>query len=231
MSGGGGGPLDFDDEPRGPGAPSPAPSPGAREPDPGPPPPARRRRITDRSTWAIGVVALVFVVLVTINAVGGDGVSPGGPQPGDDLPPFATPLASAPPREDEDANVDLERACSVRGEGILNICEEAEQGPVVFALFPTDAGRCRRVLDQFARVRPRLPEVRFVAVGSRGDRADLRARRVPFPLGWDRDGAVATAYGLVGCPQITFARRGGRVVETTRKELSDAELVRRAAGL
>ena len=34
-------------------------------------------------------------------------------------------------------------ACSVRGAGILNICELYEQGPVVLALF-IDAGSCPR---------------------------------------------------------------------------------------
>ena len=40
-------------------------------------------------------------------------------------------------------------------------------------------------------------------------------------------GALASLYGLVGCPQVTFARRGGRVVESVRAPLTDAELVRR----
>ena len=86
-------------------------------------------------------------------------------------------------------------------------------------------------MEQFDRLARRLRDVRFVAVGSRGDREDLLGRRHAFPVGWDRDGGVATAYGLVGCPQITFARRGGAVVETTRQELTDEEITRRAERL
>ncbi len=190
------------------------------------PPPARPPGAS-RYTWFIGVVAFLLVVLVTINAVDDQGTETGGPEGGGKLLPFATPLADAPAREqgDEDANLETAKACSIRGPGILNMCEQYEQGPVVFALFPADAGRCRAVLDQFDRLSRRMRDVQFVAVGSRGERSDLKARRHDYPVGWDRDGGIATAYGLVGCPQITFARKGGAVVETTREELTDAELV------
>jgi hypothetical protein len=198
----------------------------------GAPPPARPPGAS-RYTWFIGVVAFLFLVLVTINAVDDQGAEPGGPAGGEKLLAFAVPRADAPARQDgnEDANLDSDRACEVRGPGILNICEEWEQGPVVLALFPTDASRCRSVVDQFDRIARRLRDVRFVAVGSRGDRAELRGRRHDFPVGWDRDGGVATAYGLVGCPQITFARKGGAVVETTRQELSDEEIAAKAERL
>ena len=196
------------------------------------PPPARPPGVS-RYTWFIGVVAFLFLVLVTINAVDDQGAEPGGLDRGAKLLPFAVPRADAPARKegDEDANLDAERACKVRGPGILNICQEYEQGPVVLALFPTDASRCAGVIEQFDRLARRLRGVRFVAVGSRGNRGDLRGRRHDFPVGWDRDGGVATAYGLVGCPQITFARQGGAVVETTRQALTDEEIARRAERL
>lgn len=220
------GPLDFDDEPRPDRAPG-APPPGA--PPPGAPPPAKPSGM-NRYTWFLGVVGFLLVVLVTLNSVTSEGVNPGGPDAGGRLAPFAAPLADAPERPDEDANVDERKACGVRGPGILNICERAERGPVVLALFPTDAARCRSVLDQFDRIAPRFPRAGFVAVGSRGDRDTLRGRR-PYPVAWDKDGAVASGYGLVGCPQISFAERGGKVVLTTRRELSDAELAGRVREL
>ena len=178
-----------------------------------------------RYTWFLGVVGFLLLVLVTLNSVETGGVRGGGPETGDELVPFAVPLADAPPRPDrkEDANVDEDRACRVRGPGILNVCELYERGPVVLALFPTDGTECRAVLRQFERVAPRYPRVSFAAVGSSGDRDTLRGRWA-FPVGWDRDRAVASVYGLVGCPQITFADRGGKVVETTRRALSDGEL-------
>ena len=218
------GPLGFgeDDEPRR-DAPSGSSDPPPTRPSPPPPEPARPVGAS-RYTWFVGVVAFLLIVVAILNSISSGGVDPGGPDQGDRLVPFAVPLASAPPRPDEDANVDPDKACGVRGPGILNMCELADRGPVVFTLFPTDGARCRAVLDQFARAAPRLKGVTFAAVGSRGEREALSARRDPFPVGWDRDGAVASIYGLVGCPQITFARRGGDVMLTTRRELTDSEL-------
>lgn len=218
------GPLDFGDEPiRGDEPVHPG---GAADSPGGAPPPPEPARPTgaSRYTWFLGVVAFLLVVVAILNSIGSEGVSPGGPDAGDRLVPFAVPLADAPPRRDDDANIDPQRACAVRGQGVLNICALAERGPVVFALFPTEGGRCREVLDQFARVAPRFDGVQFVAVGSRGDRDILRGRDDPFPVGFDRDGAVSSVYGLAGCPQITFARRGGDVLRTTRRPLSDSEL-------
>jgi hypothetical protein len=220
------GPLDFRDEEerRDP--------PRETERRPEAPPPARPPNVS-KYTWFVGVVAFLVLILVTVSAVDNQGAEPGGPVRDERLIPFAAPLAAAPPRADgqEDANLDSERACRVRGEGIFNMCDEAERGPVVLAIFPTEAGRCASVMDQFDRLARRMPDVRFVAVGARGDRDDLRGDEHPFPVVWDRDGSVATVYGLVGCPQITFAREGGQVVTTTRRELTDAELRERVSRL
>lgn len=215
------GPLDFEDDPR-----EEKRRPIQRAPQA--PPPARRPG-AGRYTWFIGVAALLLIAVVGLNAIRTERVSSGGPEAGAKLPPFAVPLAEA--ELVGDANVALKAgegakraACDVRGPDILNVCELAEQGPVVLALFPTEAGRCRSVARQLARMRERFPDVRFAAVGSRGNRRDLERLAAPFPVGWDRDGAVASIYGLVGCPQVTLARRGGEVVATTRTELTDDEL-------
>jgi hypothetical protein len=52
-------------------------------------------------------------------------------------------------------------------------------------------------------------------VAIRGDRSNVRAlvRRHgwQFPVGYDRDGALANLFRLAVCSQITFADRGGRV--------------------
>jgi hypothetical protein len=186
-----------------------------------PPPAGRPGR--GRYTWFLGVVAFLLLTLVTLNSITSRGVQSGGPDSGGKLLPFAVPLAAAAPRKDDDANVDRDHVCTVRGRGILNICELSERGPVVLALFPTEGGRCRSVLAQLQRIAPRFPRVEFAAVGIAGDRTDLGGQW-SFPVGSDKDRAVASIYGLVGCPQVTFAQRGGNVIETTRRELSDGEL-------
>jgi hypothetical protein len=212
------GPLDFDERPA-----EQPPERRAEAPPPGRPP-------SSRYTWFLGVVAVLLIALVMVNALRSEGVTTGGPQADDRLAPFAVPLAEAASREDEDANVNVERACHVRGEGILNICEEAERGPVVLALFPTRAGQCRGVLGQLERLAPRFEGVSFLAVGSGGDRETIAGAR-EVRVGWDRDNAVASVYGLAGCPQVTFARGGGWVVETTHRELTDEEIAERVRRL
>jgi hypothetical protein len=225
------GPLDFDD---GRDAPPPEPAPRPRPPAP---PPARRPG-AGRTTWVLGVVALVLIALVLVNSLRSEGIETGGPRAGGTLPPFAVPAADSSLQGD--ANVATEEtkgtaagerpACEVRGRDIVNICELAERGPVVLAVFPTDAERCRAVLDQFDRLAPAFRgRVTFVSVGSRGDRKRLRGHR--HPVGWDADGAVATVYGLAGCPQITFAERGGRVRGAVHRPLADEALRRRAERL
>jgi hypothetical protein len=223
------GPLDFGDEG---GRADVRPEP-RREPRPEPPaepPPPARPPGASRYGWFIGVAAFLLLAVVTINSITTGGGQPGGPAGGDRLVAFAVPLADAPSRPDEDANVDRERACRVRGPGILNMCEQWERGPVVLALFPTNADRCRAVMDQLERMRARFPEVAFVAVGSAGDRDQLKGRS-PLLVGWDRDRAVASVYGLVGCPQVSFATKGGKVIDTVRREIGDAEFARKVEAL
>jgi hypothetical protein len=68
------------------------------------------------------------------------------------------------------------------------------------------------------RLRERFPDVRFAAVAIKGDRERLRGivreHGWQMPVGYDRDGAVANAYGVAVCPTITLVRRGGDVVRS-----------------
>jgi hypothetical protein len=70
--------------------------------------------------------------------------------------------------------------------------------------------------------------VGFAAIATLGDRDELRERVRSqgwgLPVGHDQDGAVANAYAVAVCPQITFARRGGEVVRTTFGSQDEAEL-------
>jgi hypothetical protein len=240
------GPLDFDDD-------DPE---GARrwahrrDPDLDPPQRGAERRSVpvprppgmSRYTWFLGVVAVLLIAVVTLNSIRSGGGRSSGLVAGDTLPPFATPLALS--ALDGDANVARKAnqgdagarpACDVRGPQILNACELWERGPVVLAFFATRGGRCVSQLDGIERVRRRFPAVQFAAVAVRGDRGEVRrlVRRHgwSFPVGFDRDGALANVYHVAVCPQLTFARRGGKVVETTFGSLSDAELAAQAKRL
>jgi hypothetical protein len=183
-----------------------------------------------RYTWFLGVVAFLLIVVAILNGISTEGPQTGGPDRGSNMQPFATPLAASDlegdanvATEDDQGEFGKRAACKVRGPEILNICELYERGPVILAIFPAEGDQCRSVLDQFQRLAPRFPKATFAAVGSRGDRDDLKGPWT-FPVGWDPDGAIASLYGLVGCPQITFARRGGKVLETSRREMSDNQI-------
>ena len=173
-----------------------------------------------------GVLALIVLAYITYNTLETEGPGSRGVEAGRELPPFAVPLASS--GLEGDANVS-DRACDVRGEDVLNVCELAERGPVVIAFFAEPVARCDDQIDVLDRLRPRFRDVQFAAVAIRGDRGDVRQRVRErgwgLPVGHDRDGAVANAYAVAVCPQITFAERGGKVLRTTFGSQDEAELI------
>jgi hypothetical protein len=197
-----------------------------------PPPP---RSAGSRYGWFLGVVGVLLVAYVTLNTAKTDRAPTRGVATNRPLPPFAAPLATS--QLEGDANVARESgqgragsrpACSVRGPDVLNVCQLAERGPVAVAFFATRGGHCERLLDRMADLHPRFPGVQMAAIAIRGSRADLRAlvrrHRWPFPVGHDRDGAVANIYGVAVCPEVTFAYAGGIVAGTAIGQLTVAQL-------
>jgi hypothetical protein len=246
---GGRGPLDFDhddDEAPPPRSAAVGARPADRLPSGAPPPPSRAGGPASPGTrylWVVGAAAIVLVLLLLVTTVrhGTERGARGVPD-GAIMPPFAVPTATGP--IDADANIATHAgdgqagkraACTVRGPDILNGCALREGGPVVLAFFAIRSRTCIAQLDAMQRVRAQLPGVQLAAIAIRGDRGDLRklvARHGwSFPVGYDRDGALSNAYHVQVCPQLTFARRGGRVVETTFGALKPAELVAQARRL
>ncbi len=179
---------------------------------------------TPRQGQWIGLLAIVILILITINTIVTPSKGVAGIAPGTHLPPFAAPLATG----DLQGSVNVAThpnegpaklaACTVRGPRVLNICQLYEQGPVVLALF-VDASACNGVLAEMqALVRAggrRFSGVRFAAVAIKGERASLRAlvrsRGLTFPVGVDPEGVLPGLYAMASCPQITFAYPGGVV--------------------
>jgi hypothetical protein len=225
----GGGPLSFpEDEP----LPPREERRPAQEPPPEIPPPARPPA---RYGWLVGIVVAAVLVYIGLNTLRNAGSVSRGVDPGHRLPPFAMPLALS--HLDADANVATRpgegqqgrrAACSVRGPGILNVCQLYDGAPLVLAFVATRAGGCARELDRMERARTRFPAVRLAAVAARTDRSGLRKeihrRHWRFPIGFDRDGAVFARYGIVDCPTLVFAYPGGIAMRTTVKALGDAQL-------
>ena len=193
------------------------------------PGPLRPPAGSSRYTWIVGVAALLILGYITLNTFGTDAPGSRGVPNGQRLPPFAVPLALSDLRGD--AQVDPRKACGVRGPKVLNSCQLRERGPVALAFFATRSKRCERQIDLLERVRRRFPGVEVAAVSVRGDRGAVR-RLVQrhgwrMPVGYDRDGAVSNAYAVAICPTLTFARRGGRVEETSLQLIDGAALRRR----
>lgn len=184
----------------------------------------------------VGLLALLLLVLITLNTVLTKSRAGAGIAPGQRVPPFAVPLATGTLEGDADVArhghegpAGNRPACSLVGAQILNICQLYGRGPVVLALF-VDGGACTRVLDELRALAPQFPEVGFAAVAIKGDRGALRrlvAARAPgFPVGFDRDGALAPLYKMVSCPQLTFVYPGGVVQSRALLELPSQAILR-----
>jgi len=196
-----------------------------------------------RYVWVVGAAAVVLVVVLIVATLQ-HGTERGarGLAPGSVLPPFAVPLALSD--LDGDANLadaggqgeaGHRAACDVRGPKILNGCALRDSGPLVLAFFVTRGSKCIAQLDAMERARRATPGVTFAAIAIRGNRGDVRTlvrrHRWGFAVGYDRDGALSNAFHVQVCPQITYARTGGRVVTTTFGELGPAALAARARSL
>lgn len=166
-------------------------------------------------------LGLVILVLLAINTAVNKPSGIRGVEPGHRLPPFAVPLASGDLQgaadvatHANDGEAGRVPACNERGPQILNVCELYERGPVVLALF-VDAGSCADVLSDLQALAPSYPGVQMAAVAIKGNRSSVRklmyTRHLTLPVGIDFEGALATVYKVVSCPQVTFAYPGGVV--------------------
>lgn len=174
-----------------------------------------------RARRYIGALAVALLALAVVGFAlrGAGGLK--GPAPGTKLPPFAAPLALGDLSGDPNVATapgqgvaGARPACSVRGPGILNICELYERGPVVLGLFLQSAS-CPRVAQELQSLAPAFPDVGFAAVAIKGERPALRrligADGLTLPVGFDRDGVLEPLYEVVTCTQIDFAYPGGVV--------------------
>jgi hypothetical protein len=182
-----------------------------------------RPRAAPRYGRYVGLLALVILLLITINTIVTKPNGARGVEPGRAVPPFAVPLVLGDLSGDADIAAHAGEgargkvpACQERGPQILNICQLYEHGPVVLALF-INSGSCAGILSDLQALAPSFPGVQFSAVALKGDRRQLRrlvrTRGLSLPVGLDRDGSLLPLYKVATCPQVTFAYPGG-VVES-----------------
>jgi len=198
----------------------------------------------------VGLLAVLILVVVTINLLATKPTGITGIEPGHAVAPFAVPLALGTLNGDANVAIHADEgsagkvpACSVRGPQVLNVCQLYEQGPVVLALF-VDGGSCPAILSDMQSLVGSFAGVRFAAVAIKGERAQLRrlvhSRGLTFPVGIDSDGVLAGLYRVATCPQVTFALPGGVVqskalltrppLATLRARVSELVAAARARG-
>ncbi|MEZ5075888.1 MAG: hypothetical protein R2725_00420 [Solirubrobacterales bacterium] len=174
------------------------------------------------------------------------------------LPQFAVPAAVGGPEADAnvapeaDANVaqddcevaaipcpaDAERspACRIAAAGAIRVCDLFDRPLVISFWFTKGGGECaaqQDVVDTvFRRYRGR---VSFLSLDIRDDREEVRElvrrRGWEMPVGYDRDGAVASLYRVGGCPTFAYAYPGGTLQGASSGELDAAGLEARVEEL
>ena len=159
------------------------------------------------------LLALVILVGITVNTISTKPNGASGVPAGEQVPPFAVPLVTGSLKGDANVSTTGKApACTVRGQEILNICQQYEAAPVALALF-VDGGGCADVLDDLQALSASYPKVRIAAVSIRGDRGSVHSlvssHGIGFPVGIDDQGDLAALYKIATCPQVTFIERGG----------------------
>lgn len=200
----------------------------------------------DRYSLIVGLIFLALVAVATLNTLGGDGA--GGilgldrRQAHWPLPEFAVPAAAG--QLEGDANVaqddcessrvpcpeDEQRfpACRIELKGAIRVCDLFER-PLVLSFWFTKGDDCVEqqdvVSDVAAGYRGR---VGFLSLNVRDDRDTvrdlIREHGWRMPVGHDRDGAVASLYGVGGCPTFAYVYPGGTLQDASGGYLDAGQL-------
>jgi hypothetical protein len=200
----------------------------------------------DRYSLAVGLIFLAVIVVATISTLGGGGA---GTTLGLDrqearwpLPEFAVPAAAG--QLEGDANVaqddcessaipcpeDARRrpACRIRTAGAIRVCDLFAR-PLVISFWFTKGGNCADQQDIVDAVYERYRgRVNFLSLDVRDDRETvrelIRQHGWKLPVGYDRDGAVASLYKIGGCPTFAYAYPGGTLESASIGDLTASGL-------
>lgn len=207
----------------------------------------------DRYSIGVGLLFLVVVVIATLNTLGdggGDGTLGLDRLPDRwPLPEFAVPAAAG--QLEGDANVaqdDCESAavpcpaeavrdpaCEIDAAGAIRVCDLFDR-PLVISFWFTKGDDCVAQQDVVDRLYRRYRgRVNFLSLDVRDDRDAVRElierRGWQVPVGYDRDGAVASLYGVGGCPTFAYVYPGGTLQSASIGELGEGQLSSRVQEL
>jgi hypothetical protein len=204
----------------------------------------------DRYSIVVGLIFLAVIVVATVNTIngGGEGETLGLDRlpPRWPLPQFAVPEGGGD--LEGDANVaqddcetsaipcppDSRRtpACRVDLDEAIRVCDFFDRPLVISFWFSKGSSECVEQQDLVERVYRRYRgRVGFLSLNIRDDRDTLRElisqREWTMPVGYDRDGAVASLYGIGLCPTFAYVYPGGTLQGASITELSERQLADR----
>jgi hypothetical protein len=205
----------------------------------------------DRYSLLVGAIFAAVILVAFLNTVGEEGETLGLDEapPLWPLPEFAVPVAAS--ELEGDANVaqdDCETsrtpcpsearrtpACRVPGADVIRVCDFFGR-PLVLSFWFSRGGDCVEQQDVVDRVHARyLGRVGFLSLNVRDDRDTvrelIRERGWTVPVGYDRDGAVASLYRVGGCPTFAYVYPGGTLQDASIGELTVGELQAKVRGL
>lgn len=207
----------------------------------------------DRYSILVGLLFLAVIAVATLHTLGGGN---GEPTLGLDrlparwpLPEFAVPAAAS--SLEGDANVaqdDCETsslpcpdgsqrtpACQIDTRGAIRVCDLFAR-PLVISFWFAKGTACAAQQDVVERAYRRYRgRVDFLSLDIRDDRETLRElvrqHGWTMPVGYDRDGAVGSLYGIGLCPTFAYVYPGGTLQSAGVGELGFEELSRRVRQL
>lgn len=199
----------------------------------------------DRYSILVGLLFVAIVAIALINGVPGDNQGTLGldEQPARwPLPEFAVPAAAG--ELEGDANIAQDDcsaaalpcpegsrrtpACQLRTPGAIRVCDLFDR-PAVISFWFSKGGECVDQQDVVSRVYSRYRgRVSFLSLDIRDDRDTvrelIRRRGWQMPVGYDRDGAVASLYRVGGCPTFAYVYPGGTLESAGIGNLNADEL-------
>jgi AhpC/TSA family len=208
----------------------------------------------DRPSIVVGLLFLILVAVAGLHTLNGGGseatLGLDRQPPRWPLPEFAVPDAAG--SLEGDANVAQDDcgssaipcpeqpprrpACEIRVPGAIRVCDLFDRPLVISFWFTKGGGDCAGQQDAVDAVYRRyLGRVNFLSLNVRDDRDTVREliRRNGWrmPVGYDRDGAVASLYRVGGCPTFAYVYPGGTLESASSGELTPQQLGDRVEGL
>lgn len=200
----------------------------------------------DRYSLIVGLIFAVVIVIATVNTLGGKDEETLGLDEREarwPLPEFAVPRAGGGLEGDANVAQDdcetsqtpcpesarREPACRIDTPGAIRVCDYFERPLVISFWFSRGGDDCVEQQDVVDRVDRRYGgEVSFLSLDVRDDRDTvrdlIRRRGWRMPVGYDRDGAVASLYRVGLCPTFAYAYPGGTLQEASVGELTASQL-------